>query len=73
MGSTSSLALPKWLRPAFYVLLIVLILILVWEGYKLLAAPGGKFLTGTGVKGTGLSEATAKRAGSIANFSSFSA
>ena len=47
MGSTPSLTLPSWFKTAFYFVLIVLILILVWEGYKLLASPDGKYLNGT--------------------------
>jgi NitT/TauT family transport system permease protein len=46
MGTTSS-KLPNWLKPVLYFGLIVLILILAWEGYKLLAAPGGQYLRGT--------------------------
>ncbi len=47
MGTTSFSKFPGWLRPVLYFLLIVLVLILVWEGYKLLAAPDGKHLLGT--------------------------
>ena len=39
--------MPSWLRSTLYFALIVLILILGWEGYKQLAAPGGKYLIGT--------------------------
>lgn len=35
------------LKPIAYFLLIVLLLALLWEGYKLLAAPGGVYLAGT--------------------------
>ena len=34
-------------KPVLYFLLIVLLLCLFWEGYKLLAAPGGVYLAGT--------------------------
>jgi NitT/TauT family transport system permease protein len=37
----------KSLRPVLYFLLIVLVLALLWEGYKLLAATGGVYLAGT--------------------------
>lgn len=37
----------KTLRPVLYFILICLILALAWEGYKLLGAPGGKYLIGT--------------------------
>lgn len=37
----------KSLKPIAYFLLIVLLLALLWEGYKLLAATGGVYLTGT--------------------------
>jgi NitT/TauT family transport system permease protein len=40
--------LPGWLKPILYFLLISIILALVWEGYKLLATPDGKYLIGTG-------------------------
>lgn len=46
MGSTSS-KIPGWLKPVIYFFLIVVVLMLVWEGYKLLAAPDGKYLRGT--------------------------
>ena len=39
--------LPGWLKSTLYFLLILLFLALVWEGYKTLAAPGGKYLRGT--------------------------
>ncbi len=39
--------LPQWLKPVLYFFLIVLVLALVWEGYKLLADPTGKYLVGT--------------------------
>jgi len=35
------------LKPIFSFLFIILILAFAWEGYKLLAAPGGKYLQGT--------------------------
>jgi NitT/TauT family transport system permease protein len=41
------LSLPGWLRPVIYFILIVLILGLAWQGYKLLAAPGGVYVWGT--------------------------
>jgi NitT/TauT family transport system permease protein len=34
-------------KPALYFFLIVVLLVLAWEGYKLLGAPGGKYLRGT--------------------------
>lgn len=36
------------LKPAFYFILVCLLLALAWEGYKLLGAPGGNYLIGTG-------------------------
>ncbi|MEM7344663.1 MAG: ABC transporter permease [Chloroflexota bacterium] len=39
--------LMAWLKPVFYFLLIVLLLGLAWEGYKLLGDPSGKYLRGT--------------------------
>ena len=39
--------LPGWLKPILYFFLILIIIALVWEGYKMLAAPGGKYLAGT--------------------------
>ncbi len=47
MGTNSSSKFPKWFNSVLYFCLIVVILILAWEAYKLLAAPGGKFLIGT--------------------------
>ena len=47
METTSSFQLPAWLKPALYFLLIIVILVLVWEGYKLLGDTTGKFLRGT--------------------------
>jgi len=47
MENGSTLKLPKWLKSAVYFFIIVTILALVWEGYKLLGAPGGKYLRGT--------------------------
>ncbi|MBV7328755.1 ABC transporter permease subunit [Chloroflexi bacterium TSY] len=35
------------LKTTGYFVLIVLLLIVLWEGYKLLAAPGGQYLSGT--------------------------
>jgi len=46
LGTTPS-KIPGWLKSVLYFLLIVATLILVWEGYKLLAAPDGKYLRGT--------------------------
>ena len=40
--------LPHWLKSSLYFIVIVIVLALVWEGYKLLAAPGGVYLIGTG-------------------------
>lgn len=34
-------------KPALYFLVIALLLVIAWEGYKLLGAPGGKYLRGT--------------------------
>lgn len=42
-----ALKLPKWFKPILYFFIIVLLLTLTWEGYKLLGAPGGKYLRGT--------------------------
>lgn len=39
--------LPGWFKSPLYFLIIVLALSGLWEGYKLLAAPGGKYLGGT--------------------------
>jgi NitT/TauT family transport system permease protein len=48
-GSIASpFKLPDWSRAVLYFIIIVLLLGLAWEGYKLLAAPGGKYLLGTG-------------------------
>ncbi len=44
---TENACLVKSLNPVLYFLLIVLLLALLWEGYKLLAAPGGVYLAGT--------------------------
>ncbi len=46
--TTPTLTLPKWVKSVVYFCLIVIILALLWEGYKLLAAPGGLYLIGTG-------------------------
>lgn len=37
----------KTLKSVLYFILICLILVVAWEGYKLLGAPGGKYLIGT--------------------------
>lgn len=37
----------KIVKPALYFILICLLIALAWEGYKLLGAPGGKYLIGT--------------------------
>jgi len=47
METTSSFQLPVWLKSSLYFLLIMVILVLAWEGYKLLGDSGGKFLRGT--------------------------
>jgi len=47
METTLSVKLPGWFKSVTYFILIVLLLALAWEGYKLLAAPGGKYLRGT--------------------------
>jgi NitT/TauT family transport system permease protein len=39
--------IPGWSKSIFYFFLVVLLLGLAWQGYKLLAAPGGKYLRGT--------------------------
>lgn len=39
--------MPDWLKPIFYFIIVVLLLALAWEGYKLLSAPGGQYLRGT--------------------------
>lgn len=47
-GSIASpFKVPDWSRVVLYFLIVVLLLGLAWEGYKLLAAPGGKYLLGT--------------------------
>jgi NitT/TauT family transport system permease protein len=43
----ATVSLMKWLKPILYFCLISLLLALVWEGYKLLAGPGGQYLIGT--------------------------
>jgi NitT/TauT family transport system permease protein len=45
--AAASLKAPGWLRAVLYFCLIVLILGLAWEGYKLLSDPTGRFLRGT--------------------------
>jgi NitT/TauT family transport system permease protein len=47
MKTIPGLKLPNWLKSVLYFLVIVALLALIWEGYKLLAAPGGKYLWGT--------------------------
>ncbi len=47
MGKSAPTKVPAWLKSILYFFVIVLILILVWEAYKLLAAPDGKYLRGT--------------------------
>ena len=42
-----SFKLPDWSRAVIYFIVVVLLLGLAWEGYKLLAAPGGRYLLGT--------------------------
>lgn len=44
---TPTFTLPKWVKSVGYFCLIVIMLALLWEGYKLLAAPGGFYLIGT--------------------------
>ncbi len=39
--------MPSWLKSILYFIVIVIIICLIWEGYKLLGAPGGKYLRGT--------------------------
>lgn len=39
--------MPTWIKSTLYFLLIVLLLALMWESYKLLGASGGKYLIGT--------------------------
>jgi len=43
----SEMRLATTLKPILSFLLIILVIILAWESYKLLAAPGGKYLRGT--------------------------
>lgn len=45
--STWVVRLPNWLKSILYFVLVLLLLVLAWEGYRLLAAPGGQFLRGT--------------------------
>jgi len=40
-------SMPKWLKSIGYFVLITLTIVLIWEGYKLLAAPGGLYVRGT--------------------------
>ncbi len=47
MGNSFSFKIPDWIRSVIYFAVIVAVLALVWEGYKLLAAPGGQYLRGT--------------------------
>lgn len=47
MAAAASPKLFNWIKPILYFLLIVIVLMLIWEGYKLLAAPGGLYLRGT--------------------------
>jgi NitT/TauT family transport system permease protein len=44
---TSAFRPPDWLKSVLYFLVIVVLVALAWEGYKLLAAPGGLYLRGT--------------------------
>ena len=39
--------LPHWLKPIFYFFLILIVILLIWEGYKLLADPTGGYFKGT--------------------------
>ena len=39
--------IPHWLKPILFFLLILIVLLLVWEGYKLLADPTGGYFAGT--------------------------
>lgn len=47
MQTRSPRKVPGWLKSVLYFLLIVALFALAWEGYKLLAAPGGQYLKGT--------------------------
>jgi NitT/TauT family transport system permease protein len=47
MEKTSSFKLPAWCKSILYFMLITILIALAWEGYKLLAAPGGQYLIGT--------------------------
>src|SRR5262245_66490410 len=38
---------PNWLKSLFYFCLVLLVVVLLWEGYKLLGDPTGKYLRGT--------------------------
>jgi NitT/TauT family transport system permease protein len=40
--------IPNWLKSLLYFCLVLLIVVLVWEGYKLLGDPTGRYLRGTG-------------------------
>jgi NitT/TauT family transport system permease protein len=44
---TSNFKLPGWSKAVLYFILVTLLLAAAWQGYKLLAAPGGKYLRGT--------------------------
>lgn len=39
--------IPGWTKSILYFFLVIVLLGLAWQGYKLLAAPGGKYLRGT--------------------------
>lgn len=43
----ASFQIPGWTKSLLYFFLVILLLSLAWQGYKLLAAPGGKYLRGT--------------------------
>jgi NitT/TauT family transport system permease protein len=47
MQTRSSRKVPAWLKSVLYFLLLVALFALAWEGYKLLAAPGGQYLRGS--------------------------
>lgn len=39
--------LPNWLKSFFYFIVVLIVLVLAWEGYKLLGDPTGRHLRGT--------------------------
>lgn len=43
----AAVKIPGWAKSILYFFLVIVLLALAWQGYKLLAAPGGKYLRGT--------------------------